>query len=744
MSTVPLTINVPRIITRKVRNLRWLVRGYVALEGVAAILVTAGICFWLALGIDWFLEPTPALRVVMWGSVLAIVGYVAWKKLFSRIFTRLPDSSLALLVERTFPNIDQSLVTSIEMAHQPLATSSEQRALYTRTCEEAARRLAEIPLGQVFRYRPLLWTSIGAALLSASMVVFALAHAETFDFWLQRMRLSPTPWPRTVNLQVVGMEQVDGEWVVNVARDDNYELHVEASLADQFVAPEQVEIRYQLVDGRKGRDSMTQVGNAIAGQDATQAFRYEFKNLTGDIRFDLVGGDDRVGNLRLHVVERPQIVHTTAECVYPKYLGWEPQSLPFSGRVELPYGSQVRCSVEVNKPLLSARAYDPSTQQELAVDMAGEQAKKFTFTLGDFRDERVLLVDLRDTDSVSNREPYRILFSVVPDEVPEVSAQLRGIGSAITPQAVLPIVGTLVDDHGIEAAWIEAQVGSAAPQRRPITHLGSIGREDVELDRFDLMAVDPTTEQRQLVLTPGEQLTLSLHAQDAYDLDSTPHVGSSQRFVLDVVTDSQLRALLEKRELGLRQRFEAIYEKMLDTRELLARIAEESQVEPAEPPTAEIVTQQQERYKLRLSSVQQSVVQLSYETLGVAESFEEIVIELENNRIDTKELTERLQAGIADPLRTVSTEEMPALGNQVQAISALESHLASTRADMTTALVHADDISSQLKAVLDRMLELESYNELVDLLRGILDEQKQLTEETRARRREKLRSLLDE
>ena len=552
MSTVPLTINVPRIITRKVRNLRWLVRGYVALEGVAAILVTAGICFWIALGIDWFLEPTPALRVVMWGSVLAIVGYVAWKKLFSRIFTRLPDSSLALLVERTFPNIDQSLVTSIEMAHQPLATSSEQRALYTRTCEEAARRLAEIPLGQVFRYRPLLWTSIGAALLSASMVVFALAHAETFDFWLQRMRLSPTPWPRTVNLQVVGMEQVDGEWVVNVARDDNYELHVEASLADQFVAPEQVEIRYQLVDGRKGRDSMTQVGNAIAGQDATQAFRYEFKNLTGDIRFDLVGGDDRVGNLRLHVVERPQIVHTTAECVYPKYLGWEPQSLPFSGRVELPYGSQVRCSVEVNKPLLSARAYDPSTQQELAVDMAGEQAKKFTFTLGDFRDERVLLVDLRDTDSVSNREPYRILFSVVPDEVPEVSAQLRGIGSAITPQAVLPIVGTLVDDHG-------NQIEEAGPSC-PVEVVGIQGTPSAG-DDFNV--VEDEARAREISEYRRRQLQRSTHAAGARGTleQMFSQIKAGEGAELPVVVKGDVQGSVEA-ILGSLQKFETDEAKM--------------------------------------------------------------------------------------------------------------------------------------------------------------------------------------
>jgi len=42
------------------------------------------------------------------------------------------------------------------------------------------------------------------------------------------------------------------------------------------------------------------------------------------------------------------------------------------------------------------------------------------------------------------------------------------------------------------------------------------------------------------------------------------------------------------------------------------------------------------------------------------------------------------------------------------------------------------------------MLELESYNELVELLRGIVAEQKQLEEKTKQQRREKLRRLLEE
>jgi hypothetical protein len=49
-----------------------------------------------------------------------------------------------------------------------------------------------------------------------------------------------------------------------------------------------------------------------------------------------------------------------------------------------------------------------------------------------------------------------------------------------------------------------------------------------------------------------------------------------------------------------------------------------------------------------------------------------------------------------------------------------------------------------MKAVLDRMLELESYNELVELLRGIVSDQEQIKQRTQQQQREKLRGLLDE
>ena len=453
----------------------------------------------------------------------------------------------------------------------------------------------------------------------------------------------------------------------------------------------------------------------------------------------MIGGDDRIRNLRLHVVERPQIVRTALECEFPSYLDWSPQTLPFSGRAEVPYGTTAICQVEVNKPLHSVRVHDSETQQEITADISGAEGKRFSFDFGTSTADRVLLVDMQDTDGVGNREPYRLMIAVVPDEIPEVSVQLRGIGSAVTPQATIPLVGSIADDHGVEEAWIEGAVPKREPQRRVLPESAHSQRESAELGRFDLAEIDPQTDERWLLLEPGERLTLAVKARDAYDLDENPHVGTSQKFVLDVVTDSELRALLEKRELGLRQRFEAIHEKMLSTRDLLSRINPQATDADDAARATRI-----ERDKLRISGIQQSVTQIGFETLGVAEGFDDIVIELANNRIATEELNQRLGRDIAEPLRNVATQLLPELEQRVQQVPGGLEAPAGGDEVLADAVIQADLVVEEMQRILSRMLELESYNELVDLLRAIVDDQEQLNEETKVRRREKLRSLLDD
>jgi hypothetical protein len=56
----------------------------------------------------------------------------------------------------------------------------------------------------------------------------------------------------------------------------------------------------------------------------------------------------------------------------------------------------------------------------------------------------------------------------------------------------------------------------------------------------------------------------------------------------------------------------------------------------------------------------------------------------------------------------------------------------------------ADLILVEMKQVLDKMLELETFNEALELLRAIIKSQEELNEQTKERQKAKLRDLLED
>lgn len=76
----------------------------------------------------------------------------------------------------------------------------------------------------------------------------------------------------------------------------------------------------------------------------------------------------------------------------------------------------------------------------------------------------------------------------------------------------------------------------------------------------------------------------------------------------------------------------------------------------------------------------------------------------------------------------------------------LEEHVqdAEGPAALAGSLALADEILVEMRAVLDRMLELETYNELVAQLRGIIKDQQEISRQTRQRQRDRLRTLLED
>lgn len=731
------------------------VRIYVLIEGLAKLFILLGAVFWIGLLVDWLFEPSPGVRRVAMFAVAAGSLVLLYRQVLRRAFVRLPDASMAALLERRFKQLDDHVLTAVYLTSPSATAAAYHPELVRQTQQAAGEAVRGIRAADLFQRRPLVRTVTAAMVLVGSIVAFSLLAPDAFGFWVQRMRLSPEPWPRRVHLEVVGFPaDENGRRTRKIAQDDDVELIVHAA-AGEFVVPDEVEIRFWLDDGRRGRDTMVRVGDVVPGRDEFQQFRYLFKNVAGSMTFDVVGGDDRVRDLRLEVVDRPELFSMEVESVYPSYLRRPPRRLPVTGGMRIPEGTQVALHASATKPLSSARIHTSRDAEDADLPFGDGPRDELTWDYGLVTSDDVLLIQATDTDGVSCREPYRVSLSVVPDELPQVAVRLAGIGSAITPEAIIPLAGKITDDYGLSRIWFEYQVDGGPVRERPFASQPDGRPLQSQLDAFDTRALDEETGERALRLRPGQKLFLSVKATDLYDLADMPRAGSSQQFGLEVVTVDQLLALLERRELSLRQRYEAIVEKVTDTRNLLSRVEFSVETDDADEDAPEDAEAEEEaaegaalralaRRRLRIAGSLQNVTQSSNEIFGIAEAFDDIHDQLANNRIENAELRARLHDEIALPLHRIAAIRMPEWETQLQLV---QEHVLDPEAGadaLARSISLADEILVEMRQVLDKMLELESYNEILSLLREIISDQEQLHRKTNQRQKERLENLLED
>ncbi len=507
--------------------------------------------------------------------------------------------------------------------------------------------------------------------------------------------------------------------------------------------------------------------NSSRDAGAYRHFRFDGKPLRGmlaSLSFDVVGYDHRVRDLRLEVVDSPAIIATHLDLTYPQYMVDEATSnyLPVTGQEYLPAGTFIPLGTNVtlkftaNKPLKQAEIYNLDTKEVTTVPIGADQANKkhFTLPLGALAGNVTLEVSLVDADNVTTERPHKVYLTAVEDKPPLVDVRMRGIGTAVTPDVLVPFAGKISDDYAVAKSWLEVQIGETEP-RRVEMKAGKGGAIDQPIDFRD-----QRSQGTGLEIKPADKLFLTVQAEDKHSLSGGPQIGSGERYQLDVVTADELLARLEVREIGLRRRFEQTLDELNQMRDSLVRAKasllpgsateEPGEVDPDEPKLTADEKAQRDG-ELRLLRVQRALQQSqksAQETLGVADGFAIIREELINNRVDTEERKLRLQQQIAEPLRQIVGTEFPRLDQHLASfeeklrqalLPADPAPLASAGEDV---LAQADETIAQLEAVLKKMLDLETYNELVDLVRDLIRDQEVIRDRTsQERKRQALEDL---
>lgn len=701
------------------------IRLFILAETVLMVALVVGGLFWIGLGADWLWEPSSEARLAAWCGVAAALTLLLYKFAWVRLRRPLPDVSVALLVERAHPELSDRLLTSV--APVPAAESEVFLKFVDQGVTELARdyRPADVVSLRSLKSKLLLTT-----VLLGTVVAFAAWQSEAFGTWIDRLALSETLWPRRVHLTVEGFEPDEqGRLVRRIPRFDSTEVVVHADLSGEFEAPAEVQIRYRTKGQELQRAFFARVGEAEKSRDAVQIYRHQFADLREPLILEIRGGDDRITNLHIEVLPRPRIVSLQIDATYPDYLRMAPRRLAATSVFTVPMGTSLTIHGRASQPL---RQVDASASiaglapPQTEVDPAKPEEFRVTIRALPAAGELSLLPI--DSLCVAAREPYSLTLVAEADALPTATAQLVGIGAAITPEATIPLTLRAEDDYAVERLWVDLLI-DAQPARtvpvEPVELAQPAVSAEVEVD----LAAASASETDPIALQPGQRLSLVARAEDSWNLSADPRIGSSRTITLDVVTGDELLESLEREEINLRRTFERVIEKTIQTREKLhlAPLGENEETRQAA--------------RIRLARVVDDMRQITDETLSVAGGVQLIHDQLVNNRVGEEELKSRLRERIAQPLRTIAERELRPL---TTAIDETGQMLQPSAGDIDKLSGRAQAVVTQMQLVLEEMKALETYSEVVAMLRKLIQEQETLTEKTQHDQRKQLRTLLEE
>lgn len=771
-----------REIQRVLAKLRTAVRRYIVLEGLGLVIALACFLFWVTYGIDYVhfqmrrleLPATFRLLSTITISVALISVIVGW--MLARLMRPLKPTDLALAVERRHPQLQDRLITAIEYSGHASSSPLQERMIEA-TAAEAAREASALDVSDTLNRVPLHRVLTVAGVLLASVLVFGIANAQGMERWYRAYILGRSDYwePFRQNALKVNVIAQPGDRVREFDQRHVYkhprgeDLVLVAKSLEEAVPPDRALLQFISFGGagrQQGKITMSRVGE--------MEFRQTLSRVVDDHQLWIYAGDYvNRSPFRIQVVDPPRVDSINLECDYPEYLGWEgleDQLVQVVGtQASLPMETQFKLNVSSNKPLVKVHVRTPSmsitfgfeggkslspVETTLTLqDEDGASGKRITIDLPAetlFNDSRTsfslpllvtanaevdrtqtpiaippdtnLQIDLEDEDQIYSPESTSVTITGIVDEDPVVDTRRTGIGTAITRMASIPIQGRLLDDYGVTDAWFGYRLNESGDEAtQPLAILPSGQREfplgdgaEIAVERFNLIP---------LKLEEGDEINLGVYAQDG-DVLNGPHISHGEIFSFKIVSKDELLAKLNDREINLRLRFEQIESEIKDLRTLLVN-QREAAASPQDNANSLNAFVERSLHQLRKNHTESRSVEVGFENLR-----EEMV----NNRVDTKELLERIDDGVITPLHELNEDAFLEADRKFGVLRLAIQQQGEVLAATEETIPAVDAVLDQMARILAEMRDRGTFNDLIQNLQSIIERQEQLLEKTEEKR----------
>ncbi len=381
-----MNLTIPEQLDALLASLKSGIRRYVVIRGVALVLGLLAILFWVTLGIDslWFsftrLELPRSTRLLLILTSLAALLFVLFHSLIWQLLIQLRRRALALVLEKRFPQLNDRLITVVEVAEQEQknhTTTLENTALsqnmLQRTLQEACQITQNLQVKDVFNLQPLKRAVVLATVAMISIAATAVASPQTLAHWSKAyVKLAEDYWDRANALDVFVLAQPGDRVRPFENREIKHASGTDLTILVETVPgkqpPEQVLLSYRTATGAKARALMTPAGEG--------KFRHTLGNLVDPLEFHVTGGDfTTIQPYRVLTVPEPQIESLLAECEYPEYTGWNAADTGqetfrriASAELTVPMETRLLLLAKPTKPLTRMRLVGTSFELDLKRD----------------------------------------------------------------------------------------------------------------------------------------------------------------------------------------------------------------------------------------------------------------------------------------------------------------------------------------------------------------------------------------
>ena len=712
-------------IQNKIRALRGRLTRWILVRGIGQWLLIAIVVLLIDMGLDRFFKMDFAQRAVMLSLTAIGLSVLFFWKVLRPIWLRPSDDALVYEVEKKNPQLKESLLSAMQLDRQKsntaeLAGVSQQLVDVTiqKGFDDAAKVnfAGVLDLGQ----QRINWLLFGAGLLLAAVIGIGSASHPFLKTWFNRnVLLTSEQWPQETYLQLVGVR--DGKLRIPRGSDHRQLVQVldNSSVTDVAVTLE--------MDTPTGRSNLPM---KLTGNPAGTEHVLMLHNVSTGFRLRAIGGDDTTEWVEVELVEPPAIAELVIAAKPPAYTGVESQELVGPGPFAILKNSYLDVRVVANKPVAEAVVVNGQNKIVLPADkqqenrFAGRVPEKGALAGGEYE------IRLMDEEGVKNSRRSKFKIAITSDKPPVLRASMLGISGLIVSRATIPVSFQANDEYGFaelgfDCAWIkDTEDNNPDDQAKRVVFAtkgqpGLLAEPTAKVD--DVVALEMSTFD----LLPGTTFRFSVFGKDEYpDADNT---GTSQEFLLKVVTDAELRADLLRREIEQRQAFDKAYQTQLtlatELQAIVARTPEAGQSE------ADYIAAR-ERALITATRAQKSI---GTSVVRIADRFEEFLVEVKNNKLDEAEnamapdqrIEIRFDQRIIRPIRALDENLVSLAARHMDHCRALINDPKGLTAAADQADQTHQEILEQMKLILSAMTASEGFqgiiNELISIREGTDD-----------------------